>query len=547
MSQYRPRQAHLLQDCVFLASLVALSVALYTDQLGFYYDDWALLGHMLTSEDPSFFGLLHTLFSEVPNLQNRPIQVLYCAALHWLFGVNPRWYHLTNAGVFLSGILLLYLSLQALRVPRVLSVAIPAVYALMPNYSTDRFWYTVFSANLSMSLYGAALYCEARALRRRRWWLWQITSVVSLLISGLAYEVFLPLFLLNPVLVWYLTRSPDTPGSKHFPWGSWMVKGAVVIVLLVFKVLTTTRLEQASVSVRQHLFLNSWLFREAIAMNYLTYGFGLPLVFWKVLREYTDTMVMIGGGIIGLIVFAYVYRLGTDLDRRMRSIPAMLWLTLLGFGVFGLGYAVFMFNYTLGFTPAGVANRTAIAAALGVAVSLVAVARAVSAWWRSTLAQRGVFAAGIAMLCAMGFTIIGIIASFWVKAYEKEQDILAGVRQTFVTLPAHSTLILDGFCPYVGPAVVFTIDWDVTGALMVLYKQRDIRGDVVLPYTRVTENSLVIHQEYPYRQLYVYHHAQRIGVELTNAQVARWYFATFNPDYTNGCPPFQGEHGVPFF
>ena len=147
----------------------------------------------------------------------------------------------------------------------------------------------------------------------------------------------------------------------------------------------------------------------------------------------------------------------------------------------------------------------------------------------------------------MGFIVNNAIASFWVKAYKKEKEILAGVRQTFVTLPAKSTLILDGFCPYIGPAVVFTRDWDVTGALMMLYKERDVRGDVVLPSTQVTENSLIIHQEYPYWQLYIYNHTQRTGIKLMNAQDALWYFEKFNQGYKNGCPPFQEEYGVPVF
>ena len=68
-----------------------------------------------------------------------------------------------------------------------------------------------------------------------------------------------------------------------------------------------------------------------------------------------------------------------------------------------------------------------------------------------------------------------------------------------------------------------------------------MRGDVVLPYTQVTETGITIHHTYPYRQLYVYNHMHRVVLELTSVTAARRYFERFNSDYTNGCPPFGGE------
>ena len=58
-------------DVLFLTSVVALSVGLYVHRLGFYYDDWSILGYLHTAPDQSFFGLIRTAYTFLPNDQNR--------------------------------------------------------------------------------------------------------------------------------------------------------------------------------------------------------------------------------------------------------------------------------------------------------------------------------------------------------------------------------------------------------------------------------------------------------------------------------------------
>ena len=82
---------------------------------------------------------------------------------------------------------------------------------------------------------------------------------------------------------------------------------------------------------------------------------------------------------------------------------------------------------------------------------------------------------------------------------------------------------------------------------MMLYKRRDIKGDVVLPYTDVGEQELSINESYPYSRLYLYNHRHKKVFELTDAATARQYFEAFTSDYTNGCPPFEWGHGVSVF
>ena len=48
--------------------------------------------------------------------------------------------------------LLLSLTLRELGLPRSLVLATPLVFALLPNYSTDRFWFAAFGYILSIAL-----------------------------------------------------------------------------------------------------------------------------------------------------------------------------------------------------------------------------------------------------------------------------------------------------------------------------------------------------------------------------------------------------------
>src|SRR5205807_660614 len=101
-----------------------------------------------------------------PNTFMRPMQNLYDTILFWLFGTNSLGYQIVNALVFVSIIILFYLIMRQLQIPRIISIAVPLVYALLPNYSTDRFWYAAFQVNLSMLLFFLSTYAGLKALQQ---------------------------------------------------------------------------------------------------------------------------------------------------------------------------------------------------------------------------------------------------------------------------------------------------------------------------------------------------------------------------------------------
>lgn len=544
-----------LQDCLFLGFVVVLSLSLYIQDLGFYSDDWSFLGPLSMSKDQSIPGLFRSIYD--PWVRMRPVQILYLAGLYWLFGPHPFGYHMANAAVFASGVVFFYLVLREKGEQRVLALVVPMVYALLPHYCTDRFWVAAFQINLSMALYFLSLYSDLRSLQARqaRLWGWKLLGILGLLGSTLAYEVFLPLFFLNPLLAWYRSRQlhGSDQGRRVSRWKSAVLLGSnfpILMAVIVFKAWTTVRLEYQS-GLKEHAV---WFLKQAIAVNYGDYGLGLPRVVWRILRDYPDWAVFAVGGVLGLIIFGYLCRVASESKAELPGRTGMLGFIVGGFVVFGLGYAIFLITRNAQNSPTGISNRVAIAAAVGVAFSLVGGLGWVSMLLPSGSLRRRFFCMLVALLCTSGFLINNTVAVFWIDAYRQEKEILADIRQRFPTLPHESTLILDGICPYVGPAIVFESNWDLAGALMMIYRDYTLRADVVTPNLEIKEDGLStllygsIESHYPYgEKLFVYHFGRKMTYQLPDAQAARLYFQTYNPDHGSDCPQGKEGHGVPVF
>ena len=139
-----PQWSDTLPDCLFLGGIVLLSLILYLPGLGFYSDDWHFLGVLGTSADRSLAGLYAAVHE--PGAAMRPVQLAYLAALYRTFGLSPLGYHLANAAVLLCSTVLLYLVARELQKSRAIALAVAVVYALLPHYSTARFWIAAYQA-----------------------------------------------------------------------------------------------------------------------------------------------------------------------------------------------------------------------------------------------------------------------------------------------------------------------------------------------------------------------------------------------------------------
>lgn len=534
-------------DCIFLGAITALSLVLYVGRLGFYYDDYQLLERMGEAHRGSLLGLYHAVS---PGTGQRPVQALTYAVLYRLFGAHPLGYHVFNAAVFVAAILLLYLVLRELRQPRLVSVAFPLMYAMLPHYATDRFWAAAFQANTSTAFYALSLYAGLRALRSRAAALvgWLTLAVLATVGSLLAYEVVAPLFVLNLGLIWYAGRK--TPAEQQDAGRRRRLVVAMLGAALVVAAATKSALVLGGGQngyrlgfqggLLHHL---AYLVSGAIKLNVGTYLLALPYVLWWIVRHHFSASTLAVAVMSGLLAFAYLVRIGgSEASVRDDRRP---WRGLVGVGLvtFVLGYAVFLTNDQILFRSAGLDNRVNAAAALGIAGVLVG-----ALGWLSTRVTRRrrivVFAAGVACAVAVGVFVVDSLASFWTSAYGRQQAIVAGLTHQLDSRPHAATVVLDGACPELGPAVVFADQYDLTGALWLRYHDAALNADIATPDLRATSTGLEITIEflgrissrtYRYGRTLLLYDARRARLHvLRNRRQARRYLARERSTFS--CP-----------
>lgn len=543
-----------IQDSLFLTLIVSISVFNYVGNLGFYLDDWDFLSRLNALQDHSLLGLVSSFYTSLSPMWPRPVQAGYLALLYWMFGLQPIGYHVVNSAVLISGVLLIYWVLRELGQNRWITLSIPLVYALLPHYSTDRFWYAAFQANLSMALYFSSLYCDLRILKApsQHLWGWKLLGLCSLLGSSLAYEVFMPLLLLvNPLLTLYKKRQLNNSSQ-----GLQLNQGKLLLLLATNLIaLALVVIFKKTVSARASSFslFGLWIIKQAVlaplALNFGEYGIKLPQVLWTIVFSYQSASIFILSGVVSIIIFIYFYRLSNHSKIELPEKGDLLKLASFGLVVSSLSYAYFNHFFKV---TAGLNNRVSIAAAVGVALTFVGGFGWVSNLLSSSYLRKRFFALMITLFCSSGFLINNINASFWTTAYQHQQDIIAALREQYPAMPVGSTVLLDGFCPYVGSGVVFETNWDVTGMLRLNFHNKDLTGDVVKPNLQIRNDGISLRSygmdsHYPYKQLYVYNFDRKMMYQFKDADSARRYFMKFNPSFGSHCKAWQEGVGVKIF
>ena len=508
-------------DLVFLSVLVLISVVPYVTQLGFYSDDWAFLALLINTPDQSLNGLLAAQYEFNANLRMRPTQIAYQALLFTAFGLSPQGYHVVNAAMLASVAILVYLVLRELEVHRTVALSIPAVYILLPNYSTDRFWFAAFGYALSTALFLASTYAFLRAARSTHHsrWTWSVLAVLALTTATLGMEVVIPLALAIPVALWFQGKRHLRGGpSLTSPHGFFLLCSplAIVTAVIVYKI------RAAEVSGVPGLFYVVRLAVGSFAVNFGTYGIALPYTVGWSLRHLSLGGTALGT-LLGGVVFTYLWA-SEDPPQSRR-----VWTTimLIGGAIFCLGIAIFLTTPRIDFASVGIANRVWIAAAAGVSTLLVGA----SGWLTSRLVndarRRILFATAIAALCVSGFVINTALSTFWIAAWSRQLQILDEIQRVLSVAPPRTTLILHQVCPYIGPAIVFESSWDLAGALQVIYRDPTLRADVTSGQFSAWDDGLSTRiydkvSKYRYGQdVLLFKHQQRIAVPLTNSRVAR--------------------------
>jgi hypothetical protein len=559
-------------DCVFLACLSLASSLWYLTRLGFYSDDWGLFAAFKLTPDASLANLVRSSFLD------RPIQGVYSILLFRLFGLHPFGYQATNAVVLALVAVLLYLVLRKLHLSRAAALGVALVYSVLPNYSTDRFWFAAFAAPLSIAFYLLSLLIDlnaatvhGRALIGRR-----VGAVTALLTSVLLYEAALPFFFINPFLAWYSTSqglfsrdsSPEPsrplPGTRHFNWVAFLgVNSVVLVAVAIYKANTSPRLHAprgvAALmwSIAGNLFRGDFKdgdyglnLRAAFQAHYVDYLFELPKVVWSLQQNHPLAWLPLASLVFGAIVFLYaLYARSAGDHLTMRS---SLVLVAAGLVTFLIGYSTFLTNKAIQITPTGIGNRTSIAAALGVAVTAAGLFGLLASAFRNSAMRSTAFAAMLGAYAAGGFFVLSTISSFWIDAYGRELEILHDVETHVGTPPSRTTLMLGGICSYYGPAIVFESDWDLSGALRLHYGDRTLSADVLRPSLyHVTDSGLATflyegEDDYEFGSyLRVYDYRRKTSYELPDRDVTLRLFHDSPLDAD--CPPGMEGVGVRVF
>jgi hypothetical protein len=481
------------RDAWFLVLVTVASLALYLGALGLYSDDWAHLELMVNAPEHTFFGMLRNFYNEGWAISSRPLQALYLTLLYYLFGLNPTAFHVVNAIVFVLVIAGFHRSLVELRVPRLLAVLPPLVYALLPHYSTMRFWFAAFQGNFSMLLLFASLIAGLRMVRaetRGRVLAWGAAALLSLVLSTLAYEVAAPFFLCIAALIWRANRGPD----GRIPKGSLIVFSTAYLgaLLLVGMIKATSTVRGPSSGYLHQLLAFDFAgnIRNGVAIHFGTYGIGLPRVAMDMLNDFPNPSVTLASGLLFLVILAYLHHLSAGADAIISA--TRLWIKTIFAGLLlcALGFAVFVGFSAIPFATTGITNRLAIAATVGTAFVFVGAIGYVASLFPNTGSRRAVFCTALALVCSSGFAVINTEATFWSAAYVRERAVLADIRSHFPTIAHGSTLLLDGVCPYEGSAIVFDSAWDLSSALQIAYRDESIDADVVKPAMVVGKSIL---------------------------------------------------------
>lgn len=545
-----PREA--VSDCLLLALVVLLSGLPYLRGLGLYSDDWAFISE-LSSAGESFREMWEVL---VPmGLTTRPVHGMLLAGLYSMFELKPLGYHLVNHGMMAATAVLFYLSLRLLGIPRLLTLALPLVFSLLPHYSTDRFWIAAFQANASVLLYFISLYADLRFVQGTgpSRWAWKALGAAGLAGSVLAYEVTGALFLVNvPVLLYAAHAREKEPWKPRLTGRMAAIAANVLVLALVvgFKMTTTVRAD-VSGGYRYRILR---IVQEAVPVHFGEYGLALPVRVLRVLRDYPDATAIAVSLLIGGVVAVYLFSLMRG--ARGRFDEGVSWPAVVCTGVvlFGAGYAVTLMTWEVGFHATGSNNRTAVAAAIGVAWVFVGVVGWLASLLRAGRTRRIAFAAATGVLVASNVLIINSIAEFWIAADQRQQEVISSIQERFPELPGGTTLLLDGVCPFEGPAMMFVTGWDVKAMLQLLYGERSLEGDVIRANTEIRADGIHtlffddVANLYPYgERLIAYHLSTGDVAVLADVEGARRYFEEVSVPARVACPSHTDGDGAPIF
>ncbi|MEO8359215.1 MAG: hypothetical protein ABI672_04220 [Vicinamibacteria bacterium] len=550
-------------DGLVVALAGLLAAAFYAPHVGFYSDDWVLLASFHLAPDQSIAGLYTSTHAQ--HFASRPIQGLYSILLYKAFGLAPLGYQVVNALVLAASAVLLRGVLARLGASRLAALGAGLVFACVPAFSTDRFWFAAFAAPLSVALYLVSLRMDLASARAEGASLvgWRAASLSVLAVGLLGYELALPLAFFSPGVARFQAWREGQTSWSWGRWATWVLPTLALLVGLgIYKAEDSGRLGSLdSEPKRIERILTGLLrsgakdgdyglnFPRAVAVNFGDHVLRLPSHAWALQGRVRTPALPVAVIVLALAAIGYLLRAARG-ERWAAGHWALM--AAAGLGVFVLGYTIFLTNNAIQITPTGVGNRSSLAAAIGLAM----VVAGVLGWLVSVLplgaARAPVFATALTFYLSCGVFTTVALASYWADAYSWEQVIIADIQAHLKDPAPKSTIFLGGVCPYVGPAIVFESSWDLAFALRIAYHDPTVSADVVsrsFSAGRTAISTSLYDEEYdwpygPATILYDYRTKQVVPlVDQTTTLQALRRLGLPSPD----CPPSKEGVGVSVF
>jgi hypothetical protein len=496
------------RDAAFVCLLVLASGLTYALSMGFHADDYCFLA--LFRDDLNGGRTLWELATTGPQ-SVRPLHVLYLGLLYDVFGASPVALHAAHLVMLAVADVLLLALLREIGWSRPAGLTTVAIYAVLPHYSTVRFWYTAFQETLALQLALAAAILFLLAVRGRRpaFWICGPLSALALAGSGLAYEMQLPAVAAIPLVAFAIRRDAwkrtIALGALHF---------VVLIAIFAWKISITTR--TAPVSIRPML--------RAVCTSFLDSGVLLPVRAYHAfpLLDASAIAVVVACS-IGVWIWLVRVTAAGDVPATRIAARALGW----AFVVFCLGYLMTVVTGGIEVGATGMRNRTALVAAIGLAMLVYPM---VSLLCRH---RRSVWRWSIpAAATAIVFTSMIVVAAegrLWAQAWDEQQQILRGLQSVSPRPDPASAIILDGSCAYVGPAKVFSEAFDLEWALRYTYGDPAIVADVTSADFELRDGGLLFRgaetRFFPWQRVTIYNAMTRTITTPKDRQQAVEYFA----------------------
>jgi hypothetical protein len=438
------------------------------------------------------------------------------------------------------------LLLRRVGCTRLVAVAVPAVYALAPNYSTNRFWFAAFGYLLSIALWLVSLHADLQAAtssKPSRVWPWKGLAVAAFLAAGLGYEVVLPLALVNVGLAeLHVRQRRGCSLRSRLGVGGWLAfHGATVAIAVAVAMYKSAAATGVGVeNLPLHL---GTLAAGAVITDFGSHLVGAPHMGWTMAPAAGTRGVALAAA-LGAALFWYLRAVA---KAPQASPKGWLRMGVAGTFVYALGYAVFVTTERVGFSSTGIVNRVAAGATIGFSLTFVALMGYGSSIVPPGWVRRHVVPAAVAGLCLAGTVVNLGLASYWTQSWQVQQSVVARLQTSAREIPTDAAVLLAGVCPNLGPAPVFESHWDLAGALQIAYRDPSLQADIVthrMSLEPVGVRTRIYDFQASYRygpDLYLHDAARLRTVPLSDAPTARREVSNAHDPQ---CPPSRPGRGT---